>query len=191
MHAFCQARWVWELLVSTHPRYRLSRYTWLNYARKVAQLARPRGPSHKRIADDLRDKISSGEYPVGSRIPSTPRLIDSYGVSKTAVRQAVTKLQEEGLLEGVDGVGVEVIATPQQRSHERASVESLSAQLEEMATEVRAIADRVPEDVAQQLADLNSKFGVLQTHLIDLYGRLGHPYPHDAVTTERRRDTGS
>jgi DNA-binding GntR family transcriptional regulator len=153
-------------------------------------LARSRGPSHRRIADDLRVKISSGEYPVGSRIPSTPQLINSYGVSKTAVRQAVTKLQEEGLLEGVDGVGVEVIATPQSLAQEQADIESFNARIEELSAEVKSIAERVPRDVAQQLEDLTAKFGALQTHLIELYGRLGQPYPNN-VSSDGARKTGS
>ncbi len=47
----------------------------------------------------LRQKISSGEWPVNSRIPTEPELMAMIGVSRTTVREAVRSLASLGILE--------------------------------------------------------------------------------------------
>jgi DNA-binding FadR family transcriptional regulator len=64
---------------------------------------------HEQVANDLRAKIHSGEYPPGSKLPSTSELCDIYGVSETVVRYAMHTLRLEGLIEGQQGKGVYVI----------------------------------------------------------------------------------
>ncbi|MEH1012735.1 winged helix-turn-helix domain-containing protein [Micromonospora sp. CPCC 206060] len=66
----------------------------------------PRIPERQRIAQDIRDRIASGEYPPGGKLPSLRELIDHYGVSAEPVRSALLILQAEGLLEGRQGKGV-------------------------------------------------------------------------------------
>ena len=63
----------------------------------------------EQLAHSLREKILSGEYPLGASLPSTSLLCDGYGVSKTTARQAVERLKSEGLVCGRHGRGVEVI----------------------------------------------------------------------------------
>lgn len=65
---------------------------------------------HVRIADDLRHKITSGEYEPGQRIPSMRELAAEHNVSTMPVRQAVEHLTLEGLLTTVHGDGVFVTA---------------------------------------------------------------------------------
>jgi DNA-binding GntR family transcriptional regulator len=54
-------------------------------------------PAYVQIAADLRAKIDSGEYPVGSRLPANRELTEHYGVSAVTLRQALEILRAEGL----------------------------------------------------------------------------------------------
>src|SRR5262245_17142768 len=45
------------------------------------------------------DRIQAGEWPVGSAIPSERTLIDEFGVSRIAVREAVSMLRGLGVVE--------------------------------------------------------------------------------------------
>ena len=60
------------------------------------------------IADTLRDRIESGEYPPGSKIPAIPELMDDFGVARDTVRDAVHRLANEGLVTPLRGVGTVV-----------------------------------------------------------------------------------
>ncbi|MDW5329056.1 winged helix-turn-helix domain-containing protein [Plantactinospora sp. KLBMP9567] len=66
----------------------------------------PRISDRQRIAQDIRNKIASGEYKPGDKLPSLRELIAIYDVSAEPVRSALLILQAEGLLEGHQGKGV-------------------------------------------------------------------------------------
>jgi GntR family transcriptional regulator len=59
----------------------------------------------RQIESDLREKIASGVYPRGSRLPSIRTLAAQYGVSHGTVDKAVRSLAREGLLETERGYG--------------------------------------------------------------------------------------
>ncbi|MGW3360873.1 FadR/GntR family transcriptional regulator [Streptomyces bungoensis] len=59
----------------------------------------------------LRQQISSGEWPVGSRIPTEPELVEQLGVARNTVREAVRALAHNGLLDIRQGSGTYVAAT--------------------------------------------------------------------------------
>ncbi|MEV0154554.1 winged helix-turn-helix domain-containing protein [Micromonospora sp. NPDC050686] len=59
-----------------------------------------------RLADHIREQIASGELAPGDKLPSTAELCREHGVSTIVVRQAIFALRSEGLVEGVQGVGV-------------------------------------------------------------------------------------
>lgn len=59
----------------------------------------------------LRAQISSGEWPVGSRIPTEPELVEQLGVARNTVREAVRALAHNGLLDIRQGSGTYVVAT--------------------------------------------------------------------------------
>ncbi|MFE9136256.1 FadR/GntR family transcriptional regulator [Streptomyces sp. NPDC007355] len=75
-------------------------------------LGHPRraGLSDQVIAE-LRNQITSGEWPVGSRIPTEPELVEQLGVARNTVREAVRALAHNGLLDIRQGSGTYVIAT--------------------------------------------------------------------------------
>jgi GntR family transcriptional regulator len=59
----------------------------------------------ERIADDVRARIDSGDYPPGSRLPSIPELADTHKASLVTVRLAMDKLKQEGRIVSKQGVG--------------------------------------------------------------------------------------
>ncbi|MFI0979067.1 FadR/GntR family transcriptional regulator [Streptomyces sp. NPDC021093] len=59
----------------------------------------------------LRNQITSGEWPVGSRIPTEPELVEQLGVARNTVREAVRALAHNGLLDIRQGSGTYVLAT--------------------------------------------------------------------------------
>ncbi|MFF8602895.1 FadR/GntR family transcriptional regulator [Streptomyces sp. NPDC015232] len=75
-------------------------------------LGHPRrsGLSDQVIAQ-LRNQITSGEWPVGTRIPTEPELVEQLGVARNTVREAVRALAHNGLLDIRQGSGTYVVAT--------------------------------------------------------------------------------
>jgi DNA-binding FadR family transcriptional regulator len=63
------------------------------------------------VIDQMRSAISSGEWPVGRRIPPEPELVQALGVGRNTVREAVRALSHAGLLEVRQGDGTFVRAT--------------------------------------------------------------------------------
>ncbi|MFF3381182.1 FadR/GntR family transcriptional regulator [Streptomyces sp. NPDC002680] len=59
----------------------------------------------------LRSQITSGEWPVGSRIPTEPELVEQLGVARNTIREAVRALAHNGLLDIRQGSGTYVVAT--------------------------------------------------------------------------------
>ncbi|KPI10325.1 GntR domain protein [Actinobacteria bacterium OK006] len=65
----------------------------------------------EQVIAELRNQITSGEWPVGSRIPTEPELVDQLGVARNTVREAVRALAHNGLLDIRQGSGTYVVAT--------------------------------------------------------------------------------
>ncbi|MCB2191325.1 MAG: GntR family transcriptional regulator [Deltaproteobacteria bacterium] len=65
-------------------------------------------PAYAQMADILRASISQGQHPPGSRLPAESALAKAYGVSAMTARQAVSVLEEEGLVRRVQGSGTYV-----------------------------------------------------------------------------------
>ncbi|MFD4939191.1 FadR/GntR family transcriptional regulator [Streptomyces virginiae] len=63
------------------------------------------------VIAQLRNQITSGEWPVGARIPTEPELVELLGVARNTVREAVRALAHNGLLDIRQGSGTYVIAT--------------------------------------------------------------------------------
>src|SRR3954452_3140972 len=70
----------------------------------------------QRVVVGLKDKILAGDLPPGHKLPSEAELIDEYRVSRTVVREAVTRLRAEGLIETFHGRGSFVLAMPEPTS---------------------------------------------------------------------------
>ncbi|MGW2896832.1 GntR family transcriptional regulator [Streptomyces sp. NPDC001212] len=71
-------------------------------------------PLYVQLANVLRDRIRSGEIPMGRRLPSQAELEAETGgvVSRRTIKSALEVLADEGLVQGVQGKGVFVVALP-------------------------------------------------------------------------------
>ncbi|MFE8013631.1 GntR family transcriptional regulator [Streptomyces antibioticus] len=71
-------------------------------------------PLYVQLAGVLRDRIRTGGIPVGRRLPSQAELeVETGGlVSRRTIKSAIEVLAGEGLVQGVQGKGVYVIALP-------------------------------------------------------------------------------
>ena len=64
----------------------------------------PETPSEQ-ITAIIRGRITSGQYPPGTRLPSTTTLAQEFGVASRTVRKALAPLAAEGLIETRPGWG--------------------------------------------------------------------------------------
>ncbi|MER7956859.1 GntR family transcriptional regulator [Streptomyces sp. NPDC096030] len=66
----------------------------------------PTQPPSRRIAEDLRRQIESGELRSGDKLPSERALAERYGAARNTAREAVRLLAEQGLVTAKHGSGV-------------------------------------------------------------------------------------
>ena len=66
----------------------------------------------EQVAAVLRERIGQGKFAPGARLPSEAQLAEALGVSRTVVREAVSRLKSEGLLDSRQGSGVFVQTAP-------------------------------------------------------------------------------
>lgn len=59
---------------------------------------------------ELKEQITSGAWPVGSQIPSENALVETLGVSRTPVREAIRSLAQVGMLKSRQGLGTFVMS---------------------------------------------------------------------------------
>lgn len=81
--------------------------------RRVSSRATERIPSYVAIYSALYSDIVSGVYPNGVLLPSETALSKKYSVSRNTLRQALTVLNEDGLIQKRQGLGNLVIYDPQ------------------------------------------------------------------------------
>ena len=65
-------------------------------------------PKHEALSDWIRDRILAGTFPIGSRLPSEHELAQRFRLSRQTVRQALSTLVAENLLERRQGSGTYV-----------------------------------------------------------------------------------
>lgn len=67
------------------------------------------------IVTTLTQRILLGQMAPGEKLPSESAIVGEYGVSRTVVREALSKLQAAGLVETRHGVGTFVLARDQRQ----------------------------------------------------------------------------
>lgn len=67
-------------------------------------------PGYLKIQNYVFDKIKSGEYPIGSKIPSEIELAELFGVSRVTANKAIKEMSVMGVLDRVRGRGTFVCA---------------------------------------------------------------------------------
>lgn len=59
--------------------------------------------SREELHESIRAKIESGEWPPGSRLPSTSQLMRDYGVGDSTVYNVMETLKKLGLVTSIKG----------------------------------------------------------------------------------------
>ncbi len=62
------------------------------------------------VAEILKQRILTGEYPIGEKLPAERAICEETGHSRTVIREAMIMLEVEGFIEAVKGSGVRVIS---------------------------------------------------------------------------------
>jgi GntR family transcriptional regulator len=142
------------------------------------------GPDYRQVIDLIRSKITSGEWRVGRKIPSTPELIKLTETSITPVRRAVQQLQADGILEGHPGKGVFVKAFPEDADQQQADLKTVAELVAELARRTEGY------------DDLRAKVNRIEAVVINLCKRQGVEYPRGGARNDsteeapRRRQAG-
>jgi GntR family transcriptional regulator len=63
---------------------------------------------YEKVTETLRQRIASGEYPPGSKLPSRRELQIEFKVSDPVIGQAMRTLKAEGLVVTLNGIGAYV-----------------------------------------------------------------------------------
>jgi GntR family transcriptional regulator len=71
---------------------------------------------YRAIADELRQRVESGELGAGALLPSESELSGAYDVSRVTVRKALDILRDEGLVDSRQGFGWFVATDPVRQS---------------------------------------------------------------------------
>lgn len=67
---------------------------------------------YQEIGNELKSLLKSGTYKIGDRLPPERDIADSFGVSRTVIREALIMLELENLITVKKGSGVYVIGIP-------------------------------------------------------------------------------
>jgi GntR family transcriptional regulator len=95
---------------------------------------------YQTIADEIRGRISGGDFPAGRLLPSEADLSGDYGASRMTVRRALEQLRADGLVDSRQGLGWFVAADPLRQS--LAQLGTIESQLaEEGVSSTRRILD--------------------------------------------------
>jgi len=90
-----------------------------------------RGKSQS-LREVLLDRIQSGQYPIGSKLPGTRLLAQEFQLHPNTVNKVYTDLSAEGVLKTVQGSGTFVLSYPLQRADGTAEAE-LERSLDQLA----------------------------------------------------------
>ena len=65
------------------------------------------------LVERLKERILAGQMEPGQKLPTEAALVEEFGVSRTVVREAISRLQAAGLVETFQGRGTFVLALPE------------------------------------------------------------------------------
>jgi DNA-binding GntR family transcriptional regulator len=109
-------------------------------------------PAYLKIASTLAERITSGAYPPGSRLPSGSQLCKDFGVSPMTVRRALAILHNQGLVSAEQGRGT--FARSVDLADTEFRLDSRSGEWLDSSAEIRLLSaamTRADEEVASML----------------------------------------
>jgi GntR family transcriptional regulator len=84
-------------------------------ARTFSEISRSRMARYLQLATLFRNRIATGEWPVGGRIPNVADLAEEFSVARGTIREAMDVLDAEGLVERIRAKGSFVKLSPAAR----------------------------------------------------------------------------
>lgn len=144
-------------------------------------------PAYSQLARILRERIVSGEYRPGQRIPSVPELTASFTVAPMTVRQAIDQLHREGLIVREKGRGTFV--KPPQLGSAMFRLDDLRRQMTDESVEVRVLGACSVPATRRVAARLQVEMGGLVISIKRLLLRDDHPifYHSEYLIRDPRR----
>lgn len=142
---------------------------------------RPRNLTQTVVAA-LSERIRLGEFHAGEKLPTESALMDSFGVSRTVIREAISRLQAAGLVQTRHGIGTFLLDQPTERQL-RVRTESILTVLDVMAIlELRVSL----ETEAAGLAAIRRTPAHLQQMraVLDEFSDLIHKNGHSAIAAD-------
>jgi len=135
-------------------------------------------PPYRQVADDLRRKIRAGEeYAPGTRLPSIRHLAKEYGISPQTVQNALRELRQEHLVVSQQGRAF-FVRDPRRPADAVSRDDDANERLATLETELRSLQGRVT--ALEEGSNLHKEVAALRVQIMDLYSRLGQPYPHES-----------
>ena len=126
-------------------------------------------PLYAQVAEDMRERIRSSDWPLDSKIPTENELCDLFHVSRITVRKAIAELKEERLLISRRPVGTFVCALQSTHTNNYTVVKSFTQEMQELGVEF-----------------VTSKVDVLTSHADADIAKYLHIQPGDRVIILRR-----
>jgi len=114
------------------------------------------------LVDALGDRIRDGRLAAGAKLPTEAAIMEEFGISRTVVREAISKLQASGLVATRHGVGTFVVGLGDAAAFriapdQFATLRDVIAVLElRIGVETEAAALAAARRTAQNLADMRS-----------------------------------
>ncbi|MBF6163003.1 GntR family transcriptional regulator [Nocardia cyriacigeorgica] len=129
-------------------------------------------PRYAQIADDIRGKITRGDYVPGDQLPTKAQLMEQWSAALNTVARAITELQNEGLVETHHGIG-SFVREPSPPDETDLDVADELGQLRQRVAQLEAMCARVEH---------------LETLMMEVFSNLGLTYPDAAISTETSRE---
>ncbi|WP_128543518.1 FadR/GntR family transcriptional regulator [Larkinella soli] len=106
------------------------------------------------VVDELQQRITSGQYRIGEKLPTEPELMQQFGVGRSTIREAIRILSNSGLIRVQQGLGTFVelqqsLTAPFHHSLQRAEGDDLNEvrQLLELKIAEKAAINRTQDDI--------------------------------------------
>lgn len=132
-------------------------------------------PLYAQLAERLRHRIARGDWTEGDRLPSHELLTQEYAVARVTVRQAITLLEEDGLVLSRQGRGTFVTARPgaERPLQVQSTLQDLATMLRGDETQLLNLSE---SDAAPLLTDRDGAAAASYVHMRRVHLRDATPY---------------
>lgn len=101
------------------------------YAKRISIDKDSPVPIYHQVATNIRERIINNEWKENEKIPSEAVLAQEYEISRVTLRQALNKLDEEGIIKRIQGKGMYVQYNPKPFVHDFSLPSAMGSKLEQ------------------------------------------------------------